>query len=472
MLIRTVTQSFVNGFILCVIAAIVAISVLEDLWLPLLGVLASIGFVLFTLTEPFKGLLCWVLLSPFLGSYIHIRLPAGIPTLTFARVMVVCVLLGLLIQMSFTMHRAIIIGTIEKVMMLFLSVVFLSILLRSDNATEQVLQYFDIYAIPFLFFFVAKNLVQAEDDLKKLYYILLWLGLYTAMYGVYQYAMHGIVTLSSHTTGTGHLEQGRAVGPFVHAAEYGGVLVITFLSALYLALYESSGFKRCFIVLVLGLIVIGILFSLTRAVWIEFVAALFVISIFDRKWKRIFKPFIFLLAAMYIIVVLVSPRLEERAANQETGKIRLVLYKTAFFMSMAKPLTGYGMGVENFVIQRRAYLSAVGTISSTIAETTGPPHNDLLFIFVQLGLIGLVPYITILLLILRSSLFLRRLSVAQQSFAYRSVIFFWGVLTIYLVHGLFGEIASLTFLSSLFYILGGALDGLRLRSAVAAPPDG
>ncbi len=467
----TISKSFMVGLVSLAIACIVTMSVLAHAWIPLLLFASGIGFVLFTVIEPFKGILVWLLLYPYLRSYIQIPLPSGIPDLTFERVFIVCILLALIVQVILKTRQLVPIGMIEKVMILFITVGFVSTIFRSDDIGKELLIIFDENAIPFLLFAAAKNLFSSHDEVRKLNYVLVLLGLGLAFHGIYQYVTHATLAVGyvdeaqlAKFEGS-HLLEHRAVGPFVLGQAYGGTLAIIFIWTLYLALFDSQEFKRFFLVIALGLMGLGVFLSLTRSVWLAFFVSLFIIQIFNQKLRKLFILSIAGLTIVFLVTWLIlpeRPQFMQRAAQVGTIYQRLANYRAALWMSLAKPVFGYGPSKETFLPARLDYLSGIGSITAEEARVASI-HNQYLNILLRYGLLGLIPYMAIFFLMIKSGLSLTRLLPDKQSSQYQFVIFFCGTLAAYLLQGLFADVAALTFLSSLFYISAGVLEGLRFR---------
>ena len=78
-----------------------------------------------------------------------------------------------------------------------------------------------------------------------------------------------------------------------------------------------------------------------------------------------------------------------RLVAEDSVQQRLVAYKLALLMSLAKPVFGYGRGDEPFAIGRAEYLARIESDWLELGAEIGPPHNQYLYTLVQYGLIGL-----------------------------------------------------------------------------------
>lgn len=445
-----------------------SVCILFQWWLPLAAILFGLPLVLFLVSEPFKALIMWLLLSPSLGSYINFSLPVGIPDITFDRLVVGCIVLALLLQVMFRGGRLLPAGQTEKAMALFFVMGLLDVLFRSDSKGSNFLIFFDECGIPFLLFVAAKNLFHSHEQIQKFVRVLFLVGAYLAVYGIYQYLTHGTTVLADDIDPEtlGHLIEGRAVGPYLSAAIYGTVLTFAFVWTLYLVPFERWAGAQFFIAVGLALMGLGIFLSVTRAVWVGFLAALFVVQLFDRKWR---KPFVLCLGALILLASVAwfkrsdTSLVHARLVAEDTVQQRFVAYKLALLMSLARPVFGYGRGDEPFTIGRAEYLARIESDWLQLGSEIGPPHNQYLYTLVQYGLIGLLAYGAIFVAMVRSGVTLMRLVPDPGSAQRQFVILFWGMLAAYLVQGLFADVAAFPFLGALLYIFAGMVDRLRLE---------
>jgi O-antigen ligase len=449
---------------------VTSVCVLFQWWMPFLAILLGVPATLFLVSEPFKALMMWLLVSPTLGSYIKLSLPSGIPDITFDRLVVGCILLALALRIMFRGGQFLPAGQTEKAMALFYMTGLLDVFFRSQTKGSDFLIFFDECGVPFLLFVVAKNLFQTDKQVQQFVRALFLVGVYLGFYGAYQFLAHGsIIAAHDYDPETlGHLLEGRAVGPFLNGAVYGTLLTYAFVWSLYLLSLERWGRAQFVIVIGLVLFGLGMFLSLTRAVWVGFFVALFVVQLFDRKWR---KPFILCLVAASILVPSIAwfkksdeSLVRERLVAADSVYQRLASYKLALLMILAKPVFGYGRGDDPFMIGRTEYLAKIDFAGADLGADIGPPHNQYLYMLVQYGLVGFIAIGAIFMAIVRSGLQLMRLVPDPGSAEYQFVIIFWGMLTAYLVQGLFADVVSFPLVGSLLFLFAGILESLRLRA--------
>jgi O-antigen ligase len=300
-------------------------------------------------------------------------------------------------------------------------------------------------------------------------------GVYLGLYGIYQYLAHGDIVMAhgNDPETLGHLLEGRAVGPFLSGAVYGTVLTFAFVWTLYLVPLERWRHAQFFIGIGLALIGLGMFLSLTRAVWLGSLAALFVVQLLDRTWR---KPFVFCLAGLIFLGSIAwfkgpdTSLAHTRLVAEDSVQQRLVSYKLALLMILARPVFGYGSGDEPFIIGRTKFLARIESNWLELGAGIGPPHNQYLYTLVQYGLTGFIAFGAIFLAIVRSGIALMRMVPDHDSAQRRFVILFWGMLTAYLVQGLFADVVAFPFLSCLLFLFAGVLESLRLRTLLPHRP--
>lgn len=463
------------------IGLLVTIAVLSERWKLVGKGLGGLGFVLLTLAYPMAGLLIWVTLGPGISSYVKLDLPPGVPDLSMERVTVASLLIALGIQVIVRTRRLTHPEGIEKTMLLFWILVAGDIWFRGGSFGSDMLVFLDEFGVPFLLFYIAKNLVSTPREACKLPYAFMLLGLYLGIWGLVQYVLYGatggpstgavdtkvVEGVLQYEAVEGHLQRGRAVGPFYNAAEYGGIVVYGFLWTLFIVLHLTRGATRFFLLVPLALSSLGVVLSLTRSVWLSFLVATVLIAAFDRRWRRSILAGLATAVAGGVLVagvMLANPqRLEERTFELVPIYQRLIMYEAATLMILESPVIGYGKGKSAFVSQRQKYVSNIGSISADYGLQAGPPHNVYLYTLLQWGLVGFIPYMALFVFLVRSAMMLRRLPAGDHRIERRFADFFLASTCVYLILGVFLDVATLNVFTSLYFVLGGAVEGMRYR---------
>jgi O-antigen ligase len=454
-----------------------ASAALSDWWLYLIIAIVGVVCVLATVAQPLAGILGFVLLAPELSPYVQLNLPRGIPDLTLPRVGVALVAASVLLATMFAWRKLSPPIKVEKAMLAFLTLVYLDLYLRSSNFDSDVLIVFDELATPFLFFYLARSLFRTRIDARKFFYAMVVTGLIVGCHGVYQYATFGSIgsvnQLGTERTDTGHLENGRAAGPFVNSVEFGSSASLAFLWGAFLLLHDSRGLRRLALLPALGLLGLASVLSLTRSVWLGLLLAILTVAVLDRRWKTTILAGLLMTAAVSGIVVEMFPsddsRVEDRATSMEPVYIRIVMYRAALSMVADRPFFGYGRGETTFVRERQRYLTSVGSIPADYGNMAGPPHNFYLFALLQWGFVGLAFYLSIFYLLIREALALHR---GGSELSSALAVFFLAGTVLFLIQSMFVDIVALTFFTNAYFIGAGVFAGTAGLSEANRPASG
>ena len=450
------------------IGLIVTATILTDTWLYLLMAVAGVLFVVFAIAHPRPALLLWVLAAPTANTYATVNLPGGIPDIMFGRVTVVVVSVAILLRVMLKGRPLVAFGAVEFAMLGLLAVMTLD-LLRSGVPTSDAMQDFDERVTPVLLFLAARNLCVRRADLRQAVYILAIVGCYLALHGAAQYLAFGRpnptaaddVNLAVHEGGQrvneSPLGEGRAVGPFTNSVEYGSVTAITFLSALFLALYLTRGVIRAIPLAALPLIAAGVVMSSTRSAWLGGFVAVLLMALLDHRRKILLASIGAVTVVGLLAVVLFLPadsNLQERASALEPIRARLIMYEIGLTIAVRQPLTGYGRGAPSRIAARKE-LYATGNPDADLAP--GQFHNIFLTSFVEWGIAGLIAYTAILVLIVKGAIQLRRRLADEQGIGYHFAGLVLVTTVVFVTQGLLVDTTPFQYLNGVYYFLAGLL---------------
>jgi O-antigen ligase len=179
----------------------------------------------------------------------------------------------------------------------------------------------------------------------------------------------------------------RARGPFVEAGAFGVALWGCAVAALVYAGSVRRRALRIVAAVAAGLCVLGVLFTLTRAVWLAGGVSLLVTLVATRELHRWVLPAIvgcFLLVAGAIVTVPDLPqRIQAREQTQSSVWDRLNSNAAAIRMLEARPLAGFGW--DSFREKSAPYYRIA---PSYPLSSVGEVHNVFLSNAAELGLIG------------------------------------------------------------------------------------
>ena len=179
----------------------------------------------------------------------------------------------------------------------------------------------------------------------------------------------------------------RARGPFVEAGEFGLALWSCAVVAFIHAARPVRPWLRRAGTLVAALCVVGVVFTLTRAVWVAAAASAVLTLLAARELRRFVIPAVIgcalLVAGVLATVPDLSHKIHEREQTQSSVWDRLNSNAAAVRMLEAKPLAGFGW--NRFRQDSPPYYRMAATYPLT---SVGVVHNVYLSNLAELGLVG------------------------------------------------------------------------------------
>ncbi len=314
---------------------------------------------------------------------------------------VVFMLLGVFVlKRIFTKKRRERIDAAELRMALFSALLVLSAILYSNRVAFGLRLGVDVFIVPFLAYFLMRRLVQQEDDFSKLTRVVGYLGFYVIIACALERVVNGPMLY-------------RLKGPFVQGAARGSsVLHMVLIVVLFVGLLEvarrtgsrgnGSVLKREWRwFLVLGSPVM-IALTWARGNWVGLALAFWLFLLLGRPLVERSKR-LALIGAMLVVIPLAfiaaqglvpSSLVEERIGETDNVHGRLETWRIAVNEGLTHPI--FGIGLNN---TRDALAKARTEIQGGF--TYGIVHNSFLTFFAELGIVGLLLYLSISSAILR-----------------------------------------------------------------------
>jgi len=184
------------------------------------------------------------------------------------------------------------------------------------------------------------------------------------------------------------------VGIWGSAGSMGRVLAMCLPVTLYLFLENNARpMRKLLLAGMLAIQAYSIVICMTRAPWISLLIALFVIQFFDKRFRRLF---IIIAVVGAIILGLTWDRVTQSTVaariNDDTSTYegRQERWKTGLNMWLVRPIRGWGFGR----FEREAWRFRAGESNVRLSA----PENDYLVVVIGSGLLGLLPYLGMLLI--------------------------------------------------------------------------
>jgi O-antigen ligase len=451
------------------------------------GVNAAVALILgavlalFIVLRPLLGLVLTIftnVLSPLLGSFdfsgLGLTLPRAIGAITFV---------SWLIWLVWRRERL----SVPREMIplsAFVAVVLLSLALQPNRLQSLLGTY--MLSVGILLYLLVVTLPRRRRELLLIVGIVWSMGLVSATIGAVQYVAPGFTVLQPTEggldVGEGAVvdEESVASGPIRRVT--GGLgdpnqFAYTVVSVLPLGIFwwkfAPARRFRALILLIVAIQLGGLALSFSRSAAVALAAAVLYLI-----WKRQLRASVVLplaAAAGLIAIVVLPPEFKERMFSLEYLREGSTSYRKdvlADTVTIAKENwlfgIGYGqLGPKLYREPRSPYVREVADqidLDSPEIHNTGA-HNLLLEVWVEYGLIGLLPYLAFLFVMIRD---LNALSRSPHATARDLATAVMAGLIAFMVCGVFGHLKLL----KVFWLLAGIAASLRyLRLEFEKPED-
>jgi len=324
---------------------------------------------------------------------------------------------------------------------------------------------FNTYMVPFSIFLIAKDFINQEYKIRKLFIFLSIVLLYLSLTAVFEhFRLTAFVFPRDIMNANIGIHFGRARGPFLQAAINGTVLGMLSVTNLYMSTNVRWPY-RIFFIAIAVISPIAVLFTYTRASWIAAALSLLFMLIVAHKIRR---HIVFSILALLLIIVSMYSKIVDvdevslRSSDLSPVYDRVNLYHTYMVMFAERPF--FGFGFDNFNSYSHEYFSRIrnnNPYNIRIPEI----HDTFSGTLVELGVAGLLILIAIFVSIFRNSLVLFR-SLKGQGFMGRGIVVtFWALGIVYLVNAFTVDMKYFQFQNAIFYMMAGIIAGLYQRKA-------
>lgn len=437
----------------------------------LLGRLGFLTFTLFLVLTFFGLVYAFVswrsLLVPFLLTvlsvggfkFLLVVVMPGLPDLYLDRATMVW-LVGIFAVKSVVERRPLR-GPFSLDTLLFLNALYLFCLILYHDFHNFNL-WTKSYLMPYMAFFMAKNIVTSEKSIRYLFVMLVLLNVY---YGVTSIGekldMAALVWPKSILTAETNWAN-RSNGPFEHAPLFGTVMGMLMPVYLYFIATARSRAVQLFSYLGMAVSLAGLYFTYTRGSWLAGIVALSMAIFLNRgHYLRVVLPVLILvpLIAVSVLGIGGDPVMKARVENDETLTSRLGVAVTGFRMWRDNPI--FGVGFSKWHSVRESYIAPVevpvfGSINFQDFRRTSI-HDIYIGPLAETGLVGALLQFFIYLAILR--LFLRKYRDPHLPEHFRRYIMpiFGGFFCGYLVGGIAIDYRFFSMVGVIFYTAAGIL---------------
>jgi O-antigen ligase len=414
----------------------------------------------------------WLIASVVFSAYFFVLRFGGFFDITIERLLFVVVILFVVAglfqgKVNFQKNLSIEITMGVFVLVCIISMIRVGFVAVTPEFASPWYVFITGYLFPFIVFVFAKNYISSEKDVMLILQTLFYFGVYLSITAFFEYTdLRQFVFPRFINDPEIGVNITRARGPFVNAGFNGFGILIGFICGLHL-LEKKSGFTRVFYIGSLLLFFPAVFFTNTRMVYLGMLITLFIFLGWYKtsfsKWKLISLP----LAIVLIIGIANYPRLlssERREGGvlqiQEVD-IRMALLKKSYFMFSEQPFTGIGLAQ----FQPSSIRSYKGPIYAIEEESASQlQHNHLLGMATELGIPGILTYLTLIILILRRIWKMAGKLPGTGIMGNNLRITIFAIWCVFLEISMFLEPSNNIFINAIPFLFAGLADGMYARS--------
>jgi O-antigen ligase len=327
------------------------------------------------------------------------------------------------------------------------------------------------YLTPLVLFWVARQSVVSQRQLRWTYFAFVTFGVYLAVTGLLEVSRQWDFVFPRYIADPRlSLHFGRARGPMVHAVTFGTTLASGLICGW--ALWPQLRTRGRLVLAALApLALAGLFYSFTRSVWLGTALAVTVVLVLTfRGWLRVGVLTTLALAglvvsAVYLDRIVAFDRTDNTASQtQESVDARSSFAYVSWQMFLDHPLLGVGFG--QFPREKLPYLADRSTELRLEAIRPMVHHNTYLSLLTELGLVGLSLYLAVLALWARGAWQLWNSS--GPSWQRSQGLVMLAILALYAVQCLFHEMSFSARDHSLVFFFAGLTANLRPASKPAS----
>ena len=418
-------------------------------------------FVLPWLTRDTFRLFIWLIITwPILTLYLRIPLPAGIPDLTYDRILVLLLVCVIILDSRFSKIKLLKATPLDILIIAYVITQLstrLTLIWSNGIGILDLNGFLDGIIVPVAMFWMTKNLLVSKAHIKWLLGALVIASLLICLTGLIEQALgERVFKLSAQLGGTEQeyewvdVQGGRAAGVATNPAIYGAVMGIGILAAFCCLSYVKSRFIKVALVITSGVLLYGVFASYTRSAWVSVLIVLFFAQFFlSGLWKRTLPIFMIvpLLLSLVWSNLSVTSTIMKRVTNEGTVNERISVNKFAWNLFNERPLLGWGSGVLNAFAQRQLGISS---------------HNIYITFLVEGGVILFLSFFAVVGYLLMRAVRVYRMT-EKGSLERNVLVAMTGSVLIYLLSGLAVELRFFGYFNALFWICIGVIDGLGVR---------
>lgn len=369
--------------------------------------------IMLAAARPTFAFILWLIVSPLGFIFLRLDFGAGVPAITFDRI-VITVIAGILLARTLVERRRIKTPIPGELLILgFIAYTVLLVITLHPGGTHlkeflsTVSERFDHIVLAVVIYYIAKAVLVTRRQVAWAVVGLVITGLYVAGSAYYEH-FTGSAWFSSFL-GAGYrlmyqdVGTGRAAGPLINPAATGTFLGITAFMTFHLGVVSRSKFVKLWCIVGTLAQLLACYFTYTRSGYVAAVLLLILLPFATRRYRKSYAIFAIMAAVAAIILMpieLSKPDVYRRMSRQATILVRAVVTKGTLNVIAHHPWFGVGLGEIDRALD--IYITNSGTLSGFYARGFSPgqghpgnrlikpvtSHNSILTIVAEEGLIG------------------------------------------------------------------------------------
>lgn len=372
--------------------------------------IVSVSLVL-AAAKPTFAFIAWLVFSPLGFLFLRMDFGAGLPAITFDRIVIMAMAAILLARTMIERRRikAPILG--EWFILAFIGYTFLMVVVLHPGDFKTTLrtvsERFDHVALAVVVYYIAKSVLTTRKQIQWAVIGLVITGVYVAISAFYEHYT-GATWFSSFLGADYRLAyedvgMGRASGPLINPAATGTFLGITAFLTFHLGVVSRHRFVKFCCICGTCLQIVACYFTYTRSGYISLVLLLILLPFATKRYRKHYA--MFALAAAVVGVIVLPIQLSNRDINRrmsQQGTIRVREVVTMGTLNAIAHNLWFGVGLGEIDRALNLYITNSGTLSGIYARGSIPgrghakgklmgvitSHNSILTIFAEQGVIG------------------------------------------------------------------------------------
>lgn len=410
--------------------------------------------------NPFK-LYIWLIISwPTLALFVRVPLPAGIPDISYDRVLVLILMCVVVIEALLLRRHLLKTTILDLLILLYLAAQLSSrlvVLWFGGEGSPDLNGLLDTLLIPVGMYWITKNLLVSRSNIQWFLYALVIACLLICLTGLYEQAVGKRVFKSSISLG-GTEERyiwqdvpgGRAAGAMGNPAVYGATLGIGILAGIGCLPHVDKKFPRVVLLASIGLLLYGVFASYTRSAWVSVFIVLFAVQFFiNGLWKTTMPLFILglLLLLLFWRELPGISIIENRALYANSLPVRFELINLGWDRFLERPIFGWGSGALNIF---------------GIRQLGNTSHNIYLTFLVDGGVVLFLSFCIVVGYLLFRVIRVYGM-IPKGGLERDALVSMTGSIFVFLLSGLALELRYFGYFNALFWICIGGIDSLGER---------